>query len=82
MTKMTARATGQRFRQRKLSTKQNLPVLREHEVEKAVDDDAQRHLPRFETGVEKGEEIVGDLTTATYPQSDLEMLPYHMMACS
>ena len=59
---MTQRQTGQRFRQRKLSTKQNLPVLREHEVEKATaEDDAQRHIPRVETGVEKGEEIVSIL---------------------
>ncbi|KAK5153271.1 enhancer of polycomb-like-domain-containing protein [Cryomyces antarcticus] len=50
-------ATAQRFRQRKLSTKQNLQVVRESEVEKATDDDAQRHIPRVETGVEKGEEI-------------------------
>ncbi|KAF2263854.1 hypothetical protein CC78DRAFT_260928 [Lojkania enalia] len=54
---MTQRLTGQRFRQRKLSTKQNLPVLRENEVEKLVDDDAARHIPKVETGVEKGEEI-------------------------
>ncbi|KAI2487864.1 Enhancer of polycomb protein [Pyrenophora tritici-repentis] len=54
---MTARATGQRFRQRKLSTKQNLPVVREHEVEQLADDDASRHIPKVETGVEKGEEI-------------------------
>ncbi|KAF2474186.1 uncharacterized protein BDR25DRAFT_340753 [Lindgomyces ingoldianus] len=54
---MTQRVTGQRFRQRKLSTKQNLPVLREHEVEKLPDDDATRHIPKVETGVEKGEEI-------------------------
>lgn len=55
---MTQRVTGQRFRQRKLSTKQNLPVLREHEVEKLPDDDATRHIPKVESGVEKGEEIV------------------------
>lgn len=55
---MTQRVTGQRFRQRKLSTKQNLPVLRENEVEKLADDDATRHIPKVETGVEKGEEIV------------------------
>ncbi|CAN9140797.1 unnamed protein product [Alternaria alternata] len=54
---MTARATGQRFRQRKLSTKQNLPVVRESEVEQLADDDASRHIPKVETGVEKGEEI-------------------------
>ncbi|KAL9064122.1 MAG: hypothetical protein Q9157_007944, partial [Trypethelium eluteriae] len=55
---MTQRQTAQRFRQRKLSTKQNLPVVREHEVEKTTaEEDAQRHIPRVETGVEKGEEI-------------------------
>jgi enhancer of polycomb-like protein len=55
---MTARVQSQRFRQRKLSTKQNLPVVREHEVEQLPDDDASRHIPKVETGVEKGEEIV------------------------
>jgi hypothetical protein len=55
---MTQRVTGQRFRQRKLSTKQNLAVVREHEVEQLADDDASRHIPKVETGVEKGEEIV------------------------
>ncbi|KAF2854364.1 hypothetical protein T440DRAFT_486929 [Plenodomus tracheiphilus IPT5] len=54
---MSQRVTGQRFRQRKLSTKQNLPVVREHEVEQLADDDASRHIPKVETGVEKGEEI-------------------------
>ncbi|KAL9090164.1 MAG: hypothetical protein Q9165_005444 [Trypethelium subeluteriae] len=55
---MTQRQTAQRFRQRKLSTKQNLPVVREHEIEKTTaEEDAQRHIPRVETGVEKGEEI-------------------------
>lgn len=55
---MSQRVAGQRFRQRKLSTKQNLPVVREHEVEQLADDDASRHIPKVETGVEKGEEIV------------------------
>ena len=55
---MTQRVAGQRFRQRKLSTKQNLPVVREHEVEQLADDETARHIPRVETGVEKGEEIV------------------------
>ncbi|KAK8171540.1 enhancer of polycomb-like-domain-containing protein [Phyllosticta citrichinensis] len=54
---MTQRITGQRFRQRKLSTKHNLPILREGEIEGFADDEAQRHIPRVETGVEKGEEI-------------------------
>lgn len=61
---MTQRVTGQRFRQRKLSTKQNVPVVREHEVEKLDDDEASRHIPKFETGVEKGEEIVSLALTA------------------
>jgi len=59
---MTTRANGQRFRQRKLSVKQNLPILRESQVEKAIDDDAQRNIPKIETGVEKGEEIVSIFT--------------------
>ena len=60
---MTQRVTGQRFRQRKLSTKQNIPVLREHEIEKLDDDEASRHIPKVETGVEKGEEIVSPATS-------------------
>lgn len=54
---MTQRV-GQRFRQRKLSTKQNLPVISESELEVVADDDATRHIPKVETGVEKGEEVV------------------------
>ena len=60
---MTQRVSGQRFRQRKLSTKQNIPVLREHEVEKLDEDEASRHIPKVETGVEKGEEIVSPTTS-------------------
>ncbi|KAF1813301.1 hypothetical protein P152DRAFT_395394, partial [Eremomyces bilateralis CBS 781.70] len=48
--------TAQRFRQRKLSVKQSLPILRESDVDQSLDDDAARHIPRIETGVEKGEE--------------------------
>ena len=51
---MTARQQAQRFRQRKLSVKQNLQIVREHEIETNVlDDEAQRNIPRVETGVEK-----------------------------
>jgi hypothetical protein len=60
------RVTAQRFRQRKLSTKQNLTVLRENEVEQQLDDDAQRHIPKVETGVEKGEEIVSFATLSLF----------------
>jgi hypothetical protein len=69
---MTQRVTGQRFRQRKLSTKQNLPVVRESEVEQLGDDDASRHIPKVETGVEKGEEIV----SSRYP-----CLGFHSVRC-
>lgn len=55
---MAQRVTGQRFRQRKLSTKQNLAVVREDDVDPVADDEASRHITKFETGVEKGEEIV------------------------
>ncbi|KAF1915526.1 enhancer of polycomb-like-domain-containing protein [Ampelomyces quisqualis] len=65
---MTQRVTGQRFRQRKLSTKQNLAVVREHEVEQLADDDASRHIPKVETGVEKGEEIVTVISAAQAAQ--------------
>ncbi|PSN71164.1 hypothetical protein BS50DRAFT_275810 [Corynespora cassiicola Philippines] len=54
---MSQRVASQRFRQRKLSTKQNLSVLREKDIEPLIDDDASRHMPKVETGVEKGEEI-------------------------
>ena len=56
MTRSTAAASA-RFRQRKLSTKHALQILREDEVDQ-VDDEAQRNVPKVETGVEKGEEIV------------------------
>jgi enhancer of polycomb-like protein len=56
---MTARQAGARFRQRKLSTKQNLAIVREHEIEASIlDDEAQRNIPKVATGVEEGEEIV------------------------
>ena len=48
---------GARFRQRKLSTKQSLQILREDQVEH-VDHEQQRNVPKVETGVEKAEEIV------------------------
>ena len=75
---MTTRATGQRFRQRKLSVKQNLPILRESQVEKAIDDDAQRHIPKIETGVEKGEEIV---STSNFSSSS-HVISHHLRTCS
>ncbi|KAI9679072.1 MAG: Enhancer of polycomb-like protein 1 [Trizodia sp. TS-e1964] len=58
-----AAAVAARFRQRKLSTKQTLQILREHQVEK-VEDDPQRNIPKVDTGVEKGEEIEHHLQAA------------------
>jgi hypothetical protein len=52
------RVAGQRFRQRKLSVKQNLAIVREKEVEISFDDEARTHIPKVETGVEKAEEVV------------------------
>jgi hypothetical protein len=51
------RGPGNRFRTRKLSTKQSLAVLRENQID-SVDDDGQRNIPQIETGVERQEEIV------------------------
>jgi enhancer of polycomb-like protein len=52
------RAAGRTIRQKKLSTKQNLVIIREEDFEASYDDDAQRNIPVVETGVEKAEEIV------------------------
>ncbi|CUS11209.1 unnamed protein product [Tuber aestivum] len=60
---MTRSGTGNRFRTRKLSTKQSLAVLRENQID-SVDDDAQRNIPQIETGVERGEEIEHHLQAA------------------
>lgn len=58
------RQSAARFRQRKLSVKQNLQIVREHEIEaNIVDDEASRNIPKFDTGVEKAEEIVCILFT-------------------
>lgn len=58
--------TGQRFRQRKLSTKQNLAITRETDLDvtSLVEDDAQRHVPKVDTGVEKAEETEHHLQAA------------------
>lgn len=53
----SAVAGSARFRQRKLSPRQTLQILKEDQIDK-VDDEAQRNVPKVETGVEKGEEIV------------------------
>ena len=57
---MSSRASGARFRQRKLSTKHPLQVLREDEAQDAFGDenDPGRQVPRVETGVERSEETV------------------------
>ncbi|KAL8764261.1 MAG: hypothetical protein Q9184_000230 [Pyrenodesmia sp. 2 TL-2023] len=62
MTRSTA-AGSARFRQRKLTTKQALQILREDQID-AIDEDGQRNVPKVETGVEKGEEIEHHLQAA------------------
>ncbi|KAK3063317.1 hypothetical protein LTS18_001379, partial [Coniosporium uncinatum] len=53
----SARQSTNRFRQRKLSTKQNIAIVREADLEQVVDDEASRNVPRIESGVEKAEEV-------------------------
>lgn len=58
---MSTRASNARHvRQRKLNTKQALPIIREEEIEDVGEHDGQQqqNIPQFETGVEKGEEVV------------------------
>jgi enhancer of polycomb-like protein len=56
---MTARGVaGRTIRQKKLSTKQNIAVIREDEFEDTYEDEASRNIPRLETGVDKAEETV------------------------
>ncbi|QIW99153.1 hypothetical protein AMS68_004671 [Peltaster fructicola] len=54
---MSTRNAGRHVRQRKLNTKQPLRIIREDEIEDQPEDEALRHIPQVETGVEKGEEI-------------------------
>ena len=70
MTRSTV-AGSARFRQRKLTTKQALQILREDEIDH-VDDDGQRNVPKVETGVEKGEEVVSSNTAY------LSEIPVHL----
>ena len=57
---MSSRASGARFRQRKLSTKHPLQVIREEDLADVFghENDPAQHIPRFETGVERSEETV------------------------
>ena len=71
-----AGAAGARFRQRKLSTKQSLQVVREDQVEK-LEDDQQRNIPKVDTGVEKGEEIVSYLSSIGAALRPVSRDPWH-----
>ena len=84
---MSSRAAAQRFRQRKLSVKQTLAVLRESDVDQLANNDAARNMPKVESGVEKGEEVVcfafagrlGHIMScflALFPESLVVCLPY------
>lgn len=51
-----ALTAGARFRQRKISVKQSLQVLRQKDIPDFDIEDQQREIQQIETGVEKGEE--------------------------
>ena len=55
---MTRPVAGQRFRQRKLSTKVALPILREEDLDGSNLDGEPQSANKVETGVEKHEETV------------------------
>lgn len=46
-----------RVRTRKLNTRTNLAILRQEDLQD-LDDEAQRNVPRIDTGIEKAEESV------------------------
>lgn len=53
----TRASNARHVRQRKLNTKQPLRVIKEDEIDELPEDEAQRNIPQFETGVEKAEEV-------------------------
>lgn len=63
MTRSTAAASA-RFRQRKLSTRQTLQILHEDQLD-SVDEAQNVPIQKVETGVDKAEEIVSDITLLT-----------------
>ena len=50
------------MRTRKLSTRNGLSIIRESQLD-YDEDEAQRNVPKVDTGVEKSEEIVGFLSS-------------------
>jgi enhancer of polycomb-like protein len=54
----TRASIARHVRQRKLNTKQPLRIIKEDEIDELPEDEAQRNIPQFETGVEKAEEVV------------------------
>lgn len=72
---MSTRATVARHvRQRKLNTKQPLRIIREDQIDDAVEDESQRHIPQVETGLWKEEEIVSILPPITRLKPPLTIL--------
>lgn len=70
----TRASNARHVRQRKLNTKQPLRVIKEDEIDELPEDEAQRNIPQFETGVEKAEEVV-----STHPSPVLSYLSKHML---
>lgn len=67
-----------RIRQRKLNTRATLPILREDQLDDTHDD--QNNVPRIETGVEKGEEVVG-LPIPVFSSSIFFLFPHPKACC-
>jgi len=67
----------------RLNTRTALPVIRENDIDLDADDvDAQRNVPKVETGVEKAEEIVSFPSSccllsslSTFASSCLALIP-------
>jgi hypothetical protein len=64
----TRASIARHVRQRKLNTKQPLRIIKEDEIDELPEDEAQRNIPQFETGVEKAEEVVSS-NPSTMPLS-------------
>lgn len=79
----STRASGARHvRQRKLNTKQPLRVIREDEIDELPEDEAQRNIPQFETGVEKAEEVVSAHSFTLIRSLNRILIRYRNTICS
>jgi hypothetical protein len=73
----TRASNARHVRQRKLNTKQPLRVIREDEIDELPEDEAQRNIPQFETGVEKAEEVVSTHSPTLLLRSSNSVLTHY-----